>query len=96
MENVSPSESASGSGPNHGPLLILGLPFAVEILTLYVLIAVETPLTPFVARLQQSAFGLFALACMGLIVVCVVMIVVLTILERRHRRGALQSGQRAV
>jgi hypothetical protein len=72
---------------------MLGLPFTVEILTLYVLIAVETPLTPVVERLQENPFGLFTLACIGLMVVCAVMFTVLTITERLHRRRHGQGGK---
>jgi hypothetical protein len=96
MNEAPQSGSSTETGPNHGPLLILGLPFAIEVLTLYVLIAVETPLTPLVTRLQENAFGLFTLACIGLLVVCAVMSIVLTIAERRHRIREAQRGGSAV
>jgi hypothetical protein len=76
-------------------LLLVGLPIAVEILTMYVLIGLETPLTPLVRRLQQNGFGIFALACFGLVVVCVVMFAVLSMAERRHRRRSAARGASA-
>ena len=77
---------ASEDGPQYGPLVYLGLPCAVEIGTLYVLLAVETPLTPIVNRLRQYPGGLLVLAATGLLVVTVVMIGVYSWGERRHRR----------
>ena len=95
--NEAPQPSSSmQAGPHHGPFLVLGLPFALEVATLYFLITVETPLTPLVGRLQESAFGLFVLACFGLLVVCAVMPIVLTIAERRRRRRRDQDDASAV
>jgi hypothetical protein len=92
MNEAPQSDPSAETRPHYGPLLMLGLPFAIEILTLYLLIAVETPLTPVVNRLQENAFGLFTLACMALMVVCAVMFIVLSIAERRRRRRHVQGS----
>jgi hypothetical protein len=96
VDEAPKSESSTQVRPNNGPLLILGLPFAIEVLTLYVLIAIETPLTPLVNRLLQNALGIFTLACIGLLVVCAAMPIVLTIAERRHRSRQAQRDAGAV
>lgn len=60
---------------------------------MYVLVAVETPLSPLVARLLERPIGIFVLAMIGFSVVCVVMWGVLSWAERRYKKvGAPDEG----
>lgn len=61
------------TGPRFGPLVYLGLPCALEVVALYVLIAVDTPLRPLAHRLLQKPWGIVLLAGFGLAFVSVVM-----------------------
>jgi hypothetical protein len=57
---------------------------------MYVLIALETPLTPVVNRMMERRSGAVMLSLMGLVAVCVVMMAVLSWIEwrgKRHRRS---------
>jgi hypothetical protein len=80
------SPTVAPTGP--GPLIILGLPLALQVVAMYVLVGVETPLTPVVRKVMERPAGVFVLSAMGLVIVCVVMMTVLTWIERRHRKSA--------
>ena len=49
------------SARDHSALIILAVLVVVEVAILYALIALETPLTPFVRRLLESSLGIFLL-----------------------------------
>ena len=66
-------------------LAILLLASGMEVSLLYLLIAVETPLTPVVRRLMQNPFGVFVLVMSALVVVSLLMTGLLAIRERRQR-----------
>ena len=66
-------------------LLILLLACGMEVGLLYLLIAVETPLTPVVRRLMGNPFGVFVLVMSALVVVSLLMTGLLAIRERRQR-----------
>lgn len=74
--------------PEIGPFVLLGVPVLVEVATIYFLIAVETPLSPWVHDLLARRFGMVILAAVGLMAVLVVMFVLLSWIEWRHRRGS--------
>lgn len=67
-------------------LLMLG---AFEVAIIYVLLAVETPISNWARREAETWPGRLLLAVIGLAVISTTMIVVLTFAERRRaRRGA--------
>ena len=86
---------AEENGQRFGALVFLGLPCALQVVAMYVLVAVETPLSPFVARLLERPIGIFVLAMIGFTFVCIVMWGVLTWAERRYKRTGA-ANQRSV
>ena len=86
MQNTNAASPATApTGP--GPLIVLGLPLAVQVVAMYVLVAVETPLTPIVNKVMERPAGVFVLSAIGLLVVSVVMIAVLSVIERRQKKA---------
>lgn len=75
-------------GPADTILPYLVLASGLEIVILYVLIAVETPLTPLVRRAMRNPAGLFAVVMAALTLVCIIMAGLLSWAERLHRRRA--------
>jgi hypothetical protein len=66
-------------------ILIVALGVA-EVAILYVLIAVETPLTPLVRRLLANPAGMFTLVISVVWVLSIGVTLILSWAERRHRR----------
>ncbi|MBI3552179.1 MAG: hypothetical protein HY077_06650 [Elusimicrobia bacterium] len=71
-------------------LIILGALGTLEVLGIYLLIGLETPLTPYARRLTSNVFGLFALAMIVFTTLAFGMAFLLSILEGR-RRGLNKS-----
>jgi hypothetical protein len=83
-----PQPESAESGPHIGPLVFLGLPCAVQLVVMYLLIAVDSPFTPTVHRLLANTGGILLLAGFGLACVCVVMWSVLSWSEWRFKKRA--------
>lgn len=59
---------------------------SVEILVVYLLLALDSPLAAWANRAAESWPGRFALAALGWLLISVVMIVVLSVTEARAKR----------
>lgn len=81
-----PPTSQPEEPPRIGPFVWLVLPVTLQILVMFVLIAVDTPLSPGVNKLLERPVGYVLLAGAGLTVVCFVMMIVLSVIEWRHQR----------
>jgi hypothetical protein len=64
----------------------------LEIGFLYLLIAVESPISALVRRLMRNPPGLFAVVMIAVTMVCLTMALVLTARERSHHRAAGEPG----
>jgi hypothetical protein len=84
-------EPPARAGQSPSLWILIGVPFLVEVGTVYFLMAVETPLTPWVDRLLGRRGGVIVIAAIGLLVVIGVMISLLTWLERRQHRASPPS-----
>jgi hypothetical protein len=65
-------------------MVYLGLPCALEVVTLYVLIAVRTPFTPAVESLLANPPGMFVLTAGSMVVVSLVMCFFYSMSFRAH------------
>jgi hypothetical protein len=74
--------------PRFGPLVYLGLPCALQVAALYVLIAVDTPFRPLALRLVRTPWGILVLAAFGLASVSVIMWAVTSWAAWRHKKNA--------
>jgi hypothetical protein len=83
-----PAMPSAGGGAPRTVLPYLALASGLEVAILYVLIAVETPVTPLVRRAMRNPAGLFAVVMAALTLVCVIMAGFLSWAERVGRRGA--------
>jgi hypothetical protein len=85
---AAPAPIAAPSSP--GPLVILGLPIAVQVFAMFVLVGIDTPLRPWVLRTMDHPMGVLVLSTIGLALVIVVMLVVLNWIEwrQKHQRQA--------
>jgi hypothetical protein len=85
---AAPAPIAAPSSP--GPLVILGLPIAVQVLAMFVLVGIDTPFRPWVLRTMDRPMGVLVLSTIGLALVIVVMLVVLNWIEwrQKHQRQA--------
>jgi hypothetical protein len=81
---AAPAPLAHPSSP--GPLIILGLPIAVQVFAMFVLVGIDTPLRPWVLRTMERPMGVVLLSGIGLAVVVAVMLVVLGWIEWRQKR----------
>jgi hypothetical protein len=81
-----PAAPAAANPPSPSPFIILGLPIAVQVIAMFVLVGLDTPLRPWVLRTMERPMGVILLSAIGLGVVCVVMIVVLSWIEWRQKR----------
>ncbi len=86
LTTAAPAPAANPPSP--GPFIILGLPIAVQVLAMFVLVGIDTPIRPWVLRTMERPVGAILLSTMGLGVVCVVMIVVLNWFEWRKKRAS--------
>jgi hypothetical protein len=77
-----PADISSGQPRDYTALRILGVLCLLEIGLLYVLIAVDTPLTPLVRRLLRNPGGVFALVMFVVTLLCIGMALVLTVREK--------------
>jgi hypothetical protein len=86
---VSADERADGAPDrrDYTALRILAVLCLLEIGILYVLIAVETPVTPIVRRLLRNPAGVFALVMFVVTLLCFGMALVLSVRERRASAG---------
>ncbi|MFN0181520.1 MAG: hypothetical protein ACKVZ0_22140 [Gemmatimonadales bacterium] len=64
----------------------------LEIGFLYLLIAVESPVSALVRRLMRNPAGLFAVVMIAVTMVCLTMALLLTARERSQRRAAREAG----
>lgn len=78
--SLSSAEEKGGNG-----LFFLAVLVVLEIGVLYVLIAVESPLSPLVRSLLDNGFGIFALVMLVVSVLGFAMAVVLRLAEGRRR-----------
>lgn len=89
------AENPEDSSPPHDYtaltyIVVLGL---VEVGLLYLLIAVETPLSPIVRRLMRNPFGVFTVVMVVVMILVYGMIAFLTLAERAaKRKGRLGAG----
>jgi hypothetical protein len=72
--------------PDYSALIILGVLCLVETAMLYVLIAVETPLTPIVEGLLRNGAGVFTLVMFVVTLLCLGMSGFLWCAEWLHKR----------
>ena len=84
-----PEHIPGGVAPPPAPtsysgLLFLGVLVILEIGVLYLLIAVETPLSPMVAALLRNGFGIFALVMLVVTLLGFTVSVVLRLVEARR------------
>ena len=88
MEHISspPAAPAPANASSPGPLIVLGLPIAVQVLAMFLLVGIDTPLRPWVLRTMERPAGVLVLSGSGLAVVVVVMFVVLSWIEWRQKR----------
>jgi hypothetical protein len=84
MTPVAPAPAANPSSP--GPFIVLGLPIALQLVAMFVLVGIDTPLRPWVLRTMDRPAGALLLSAMGFGVVVVVMIVVMSWIEWRQKR----------
>ena len=88
MQTLTPVAPAPAANPpSPGPFIILGLPIALQLLTMFLLVGIDTPLRPWVLRTMERPAGALLLSTMGLGVVLVVMMVVLNWIEWRQKRA---------
>jgi hypothetical protein len=73
-------------------LIILGALGALEVVMLYALIALETPLTPIVQRLLGNAAGVFVLVMWVVSLLVVGMWAFTTWAERTHQKRSGHDG----
>jgi hypothetical protein len=66
-------------------LLFLGVLVVLEVGVLYLLIAVESPLSPLVRKLLRNGFGIFALVMLVVTLLGFAMAFVLRLVEGRRR-----------
>ncbi len=79
----SPSEQASSGVTTGHVLLMFG---AGEVLIVYLLLAIESPLNVWANRAAETWGGRIALAGIGWLLISVIMFVVLSIAENRAKR----------
>ena len=75
-----------GGPRDYSALLILAVLGLVEVALLYVLIALETPLTPLVQRLLRSPLGVFSLVMWVVSILVVGMWGLTSWAARRHKK----------
>lgn len=78
--------------PDYTAITIIAVLWLIQIGLLYVLIAVETPLSPIVRQLMTNAGGLFAVVMFVVALLCCGMSVFLYAMERFHTKR--QNGDR--
>ena len=91
--HATPSPHAAAPAPalgpsSPGPLIVLGLPIAVQVFAMFVLVGIDTPLRPWVLRTMERPMGVLMLSTAGLALVVVVMLTVLNWIEWRQKRRA--------
>lgn len=84
MADTSAQDSLSSS--DHSGLVILGSLVGAEIAILYLVIAVETPLTPLVTRLLSNPAGVFTLVMSVVLILILGMAGFLSWAEWLHQR----------
>ena len=82
-----PQPAGPGNHRSFGTLILVGALGLVEVLIVYVLLVVETPVAPLVRRAAETVLGRFLLALFGFLLISVGMAALLTCLEWRQRRG---------
>jgi len=88
-----PSEPAT-IRRDYTAIVLVGLLGLVEIAILYVLIAVDTPVTPLVRALLRNPFGVFTLVMAVVVLLCFSMVGILSWAEWAHKRR-LRAGRAA-
>lgn len=81
--SLGPAEERGGNG-----LLFLGVLVVLEVGVLYLLITVESPLSPVVRLLLRNGFGIFALVMLVVSLLGFAMAVWLRLAEGRHRANS--------
>lgn len=87
MEPIASEPSAPLSEPPRDwstPVVIFVLGLA-EVLIVYLLLVLDTPVAPFVRRAAETAVGRVVIALIGFVVISFGMIIFLTLLERRRK-----------
>jgi hypothetical protein len=86
------ASDGSAERRDYTALVILAILSLLEITILYVLIAVDTPVTPIVRRLLENGAGVFTLVMFVVTLLCAGMAGFLSWVERYHKKTTSGSA----